>query len=213
MGNKQYLNMFSRAIPVTTVNEENRTIQNVITTEDPAVVFDWYRFEPIREVLLMDGMVAPTQVPLLDAHSRFSSGDVLGSSKNFRREGDSIIADTEFSSVAERQWTLVKEKHLTDTSVGYRTLDDASVVIKHGEKASVNGRDYENNYPDKLTMIVRKRWELKENSVVPIGADQRAKFRSEFVDEPIKEEQIKHPAQPSARWMQNIHSYLKLKQR
>ena len=37
------------------LNEEARTVDAVMTTEAPAKVFDWERWEIVDEVLLMDG--------------------------------------------------------------------------------------------------------------------------------------------------------------
>ncbi|MDH4317947.1 MAG: hypothetical protein OEV64_06120 [Desulfobulbaceae bacterium] len=57
----------------------------ILTTEQPATVFGWNRWDFVEEVLLMEGMRVPAigQVPLLDSHSRASVDDVLGSVSDF----------------------------------------------------------------------------------------------------------------------------------
>ncbi|HEA65263.1 MAG TPA: hypothetical protein ENI07_00335, partial [Desulfobacterales bacterium] len=49
------------------LNEEERSVEVVGATENPAEVFDYKRFEIVTEVLLMDGLEMPKtrQVPLL----------------------------------------------------------------------------------------------------------------------------------------------------
>ena len=49
-----------------------RTVRAVAATEAPVQVWDWDRYEVVREVLLMDGAVLPDngQVPLLDEIGR-----------------------------------------------------------------------------------------------------------------------------------------------
>jgi hypothetical protein len=54
-----------------TINEENRTVEAVISTENPVLVFDWSRFEPVYEILLSSGRDSNTnQVIMLDSHRR-----------------------------------------------------------------------------------------------------------------------------------------------
>lgn len=164
------------------VNEMERTAETVMTTENPAVVVDWSRWELIREVLLMDGVIMPEtkQIPLLDTHDSEEIADILGSVRNMRTEGDSLIGTVHFSSVAEDAFIKVKEGHLTDVSVGYKVFSDSTIRIPKGEKAIVNGREFENNFNDNLDLVIRTKWELLELSLVPIGADPSAKFRSRF---------------------------------
>lgn len=173
------------------MNEEERSIEGVLSTETPVVVFDWARFEPVLEVLLMDGVELPERVPLLDSHSRYSTADIIGTTRNFRREVDMegnpiIVATNYFSSVEENAFVKAKEGHLTDTSIGYMIDPEHTVKVKRGDSKIVNGRMWKNDYD--MDMVIRKKWKLFENSLVPIGADQRAKLRSEL---PPVQEQIK----------------------
>lgn len=154
----------------------DKPLRWVLTTEAPATVFDWEQWDFVDEILLMDGMVHPPQVPLLDAHSRYSVEDILGSVAEFDRAEtgghQAIEATIRFASDDKAQRTLakVRDGHLTDGSVGYRVT--RSLYIPDGQEAAVAGRLYQG--PVKISTG----WELKEFSMTPIGADTLAKVRS-----------------------------------
>lgn len=187
----QFKDILSREVVLRTpsINEEDRAIRGIIATEQPVIVMDWYRWEPVREVLMMDGANIPDKVPLLDTHSRFEVSNIKGSTTRFDYENDSVLGliitgDNIFSKTAETEYTLAKEGHLDSTSIGYRVYDSESVSIPYGQQMEINGRVFKNDYPDKLPLVIRKKWDLLENSLVPIGADKAAKFRSMFAGEP-----------------------------
>ena len=150
----------------------------VLTTEAPATVFDWQRYEFVDEILLMDGLVLPDcrQVPLLDAHSRWSVDDILGSVSDFAAaevDGHQAVeAVVRFAADERSQRTRQKvlDGHLTDGSVGYAVT--RSLWIPEGEQAAVRGRLFTG--PVKIS----HEWHLKEFSATPIGADALAKVRS-----------------------------------
>lgn len=156
-------------------DQEKKTVRIVLASETPSMVFDWERWDFVEEILLMDGMELPegrTQVPLLDAHNRWEISAILGSITGFatvadRKEAVLTLASTEEAQTAD---TLIREGHLTDISAGYKPLE--SIYVPKGEKAIVNGRTF--NGPVKVT----KRWQLKEGSLVPIGADVASVVRS-----------------------------------
>lgn len=212
--NKFYENHYSREalIRLETINEEERSIEGVLSTETPVIVYDWYRGQPVNEVLLMDGVELPGKVPLLDAHSRFSTADIIGSTTDFRRGTDDagnpvIFAKNVFSSTEDKIFTKAKEGHITDTSIGYTVSKNDTVEVKPGKTENINGRDWTND--GNMSMLVRTKWTLKENSLVPIGADKLAKLRSEFtpVEEEVKvDEEVK--VARSLRMNRNIHNNL-----
>jgi len=150
----------------------------VLTTEAPATVFDWQRYEFVDEILLMDGLVLPDnrQVPLLDAHSRWSVDDILGSVSDFAAaevDGHQAVeAVVRFAADERSQRTRQKvlDGHLTDGSVGYAVT--RSLWIPEGEQAAIRGRLFTG--PVKIS----HEWHLKEFSATPIGADALAKVRS-----------------------------------
>lgn len=166
-----------RSVPAT-LDEAARSVEFVAATEQPATVFDWDRWEPVDEVLRMDGVQLPPaqQVPLLDTHDRGSVSCVLGSFRDFRVEGDQLVGTAFFSATpeGERAMQLVREGHLTDVSVGYTVA--ASTWVKPGSSAEVEGRTYAG--PLRVTTA----WKLNEVSLCPIGADNRAKARAGAVN-------------------------------
>ena len=186
IGTGDFTGMMSRSVCLfnraeSTINEEKRTVRAIITTEQIAQVMDWERWEIIDEILLRDGAEFPAsgQVPLLNNHSRYELTDILGSASDIVKKDDGWDAELRVSTLeeAENAWILIKEKHLTDVSIGYRTYPDHTVMIAPGESTVIGGKSYKND--GKRTLAIRKKWTVKEVSLVPIGADTRAKMRSE----------------------------------
>ena len=159
-----------------TVDEEERTVEAVMTTEEPTTVFDWSRYGPIEEVLLMSGARYPPQVPLLHAHSRYSLDDILGSTRDIRLDGSKMRGRLHFADDedVERYWQKIVQGHVTDVSIGYRV--DESTEVPAGESKKIKGREYT---AKKGPLRVTTKWTLRELSVVPIGADPKAKLREE----------------------------------
>lgn len=172
------------AVNVSSLDESTRSVEAVIATETPVLAFDMRTWSPVNEILLMSGcrMPANKQIPLLDSHSRFSVGQVLGSTRTLRVEGDKLIGRNYFSKrqAAEDAYQMTREGHLTDNSIGYRLLKYTS--IEPGQTADIAGRKF--TAPKEMGLRVVTEWQLFENSIVPIGADQMAKVRSEA--EPIE---------------------------
>lgn len=196
---EQFEGMFSRQAVITEMraaddNGKETSFRNVLATEQPVIVFDWYRWEPVREVLLMSGVELPKsrQVVLLDAHSRYAISTIKGSTRNVEVVDKQLEGDTYISSTAEKERILVEEKHLTDTSIGYETYNEHSVYLAPGEETIIDGEKFRNDYNDGYGMAIRKRWTLRENSLVPIGADDLAKFRALYSD---RENQNSKPIQ------------------
>ena len=154
-----------------TLNEENRSVGVVLATETPTSMYD-YEYGRVLEVLLMSGVVLPQsgQVPLLDTHNRWSVNGQLGSMQNMAVQGDALYAEAVFSTTAEKPFTLVREGHLTDLSVGYVVHE--SVFVEKDTTVTVEGRVFTG------PVKVATRWEVKEGSFTPIGADKNAKARA-----------------------------------
>ena len=168
-----------RSIPVradgpASLDAANRSVEVVGATEEPVEVYDFERWEVVREVLLMDGCELPRmrQIPLQDTHQRGTTASTLGSYRDMRVDGGQLLGRAFFSSVAEAEspWVKVREGHITDFSVGYRQVE--STWIPEGESAVIRGRTF------KGPLRVTSRWRPKELSVVPVGADELAKARS-----------------------------------
>ena len=154
------------------LDDTARTVDFVLATEGRVPVWDWER-GMIDEILLMSGCSFPEQVPLLDAHSRCSIEDQLGSLRGLRVEGESLLATAHFSSTAGDAFRKVAEGHLTDISVGYSV--DESYWIPECETGFVgeSGRSFAG------PVRVVSKWTVREGSLTPIGADDAAKARSQ----------------------------------
>lgn len=163
-----------------TLDRKSRSLELVIATETPVLMFDWSTGERVPEVLLAAGCILPdgaAQVPLLDTHSRESVSHVLGSVSGARVDGDCVVGRAYFSETpaAEETFRKFEEGHLTDFSAGYSVT--AIVRVKKGETTTINGRKW------KGPVNVVTSWTLKEVSCCPIGADVRAKVRAEVVED------------------------------
>jgi hypothetical protein len=163
-----------RAEGPSTLDEENRSVEVVMSTEDPALVYDWER-GLVNEVLLMSGAQLPEsrQLVLLDAHSRYETANIIGSAREIKIESAAMIGRAIYSTApeAESPWIKTREGHLTDYSIGYRV--DEAVWVPEGQTATIEGRIF------KGPVKVVTKWTPRELSAVPIGADQNAKARSE----------------------------------
>jgi len=169
-----------------TLDEDARTVDAVMTTEAPAKVVDWDRWEIVDEILILDGAQYAKQLPLLNSHDRSGVEQVLGSVREIRRDGEGLVGTVHFSSVpeADSALTKVREGHLTDFSIGYTVQE--SVWVPEGQSYTLNGKAYEG--PVKLST----KFEIKELSICPIGADKLAKARAAANLNP-KEEPIMEP--------------------
>ena len=173
-----------------TLDDEQKTVKFVATTEQPAQVWDWERFDVVDEVLRMDGIILPKsgRVPLLDSHARHSVANILGSADTWDftevdgHNGIETVVRFASDNGGKDAFQKVRDGHLTDMSVGYRVLE--SQWIPDGERADIGGKLYTG------PLKVATRWELKEVSLTPIGADALAKVRSE----PQKQTPVASPA-------------------
>jgi len=168
-----------------TANHEERSIEAVLSTENPVEIYDWRTGEVIDEVLLADGAEIPSQLPLLANHARWSIDEILGSVRNIRVEKvdgqpASLVGKLHLAKdddAANRAWNKITQGHLTDLSVGYRIIDDKTQIVAPGQTAVIAGRKFT---AAKRSLRVASAWTPKEASLVPIGADKAAKTRSPF---------------------------------
>lgn len=169
MPQRDALNYREFSVRAETVDEKNRSVEAVVTTESPVPMFDWERYEIVPEVLLMKGAQYPKQVPFLNAHSRFSVDDQLGSARELRTEGDKMLGRMFFATASQKEFDKVREGHVTDVSAGYQNL--VVVHVPRGQKQVIEGREFTG------PVNVVTKWKLREVSLVPIGADEQAKLR------------------------------------
>jgi hypothetical protein len=175
-----------------TYREDDHSIEFILATEEPARVWDWERFDVIKEIIVADGVMIPKngQVPLVDSHDRSTIENILGSVREIRTQGAEVVgrlyfASTEPAKLAEQ---MIKDGHLDSGSVGYEQAD--SEWIGENESKEMNGRHYAG------PVLLTKSWRLKEFSLVAVGADPNSKAREETVilsreavDEEIQKEQ------------------------
>jgi hypothetical protein len=171
----------SFGLRVSTARDSDRSVEAVLVTESPVWVMDWERWEPVREVLTIPGLVAlPEQLPLLDSHHRSRVGDQLGSTRGMRVEDGGelgqIIVGRRYlgrQQSARDAYEMIQDGHLTDGSIGYEILEYRT--LREGESAEVDGRVYRNDSPEPLRLVTT--WRLMEDSLTPVGADSAAKVR------------------------------------
>jgi hypothetical protein len=178
---KDNVNICTRQISVVpnSLNKEARTIDAVMSTENPTRIFAFDRGDIVEEILIGSGMRSNGKAPLLDSHDRSTIQNIAGSVSNFReQENGDVIGTMTFTSETDAGrsgFELARENHLTDVSVGYQPK--AIKDIEPGQSENVNGRDFT---AGTIPLRITQEWELKELSLVPIGADSEAKIREEM---------------------------------
>jgi len=176
--NLERRDMTTRALTLRadTLDDKARTVEAVLTTDTPTRVFDWSEMAFVDEILVMSGAEYPAQVPLLRVHNRWSTDDVMGSVRDIHNGSNQLVGRLHFATdeATERDWQKTREGHLTDVSIGYRVLE--SEMIKQGTTKTIAGRKWT---ATDGPLRVSTRWQLKEASMVPIGADPNAKIRED----------------------------------
>jgi hypothetical protein len=166
--------------PPSTINEEARSVDCVIATENPVLRLNWNTWEYEQEVLLMDGCrmdEIKDGIPLINSHrSGEGVNAVFGTTINIRIEGDKLVGTRIFSAVpeADKVFRMIKEGHLKKQSVGYRIMK--SVKVAPGETVKVLGIDRKND--GELSIRYVTDWIPAEDSIVIIPADPKAGVRS-----------------------------------
>lgn len=157
-----------------TLNNESRSVNIIISSDNPVVEYDRETDSYWPTVLLPESIRQPKnkQVPLLDCHSRNSTSDQIGSVRNMKVEGPQFVGDAYFADdeKSDRVFNLVKGGHLTDYSIGFRSMDWE--YVEEGEKKEFYGR----TYVGPVKVVTKS--SIQEVSSCPIGADDNAKNRS-----------------------------------
>jgi len=159
-----------------TINEETRSFEAVMATDAPAAVYDWSRERIIDETLRIDGASFADQVVLLESHSTWSLDSVLGSVRNIHNEKGRLVGRAQLmdgDEAADKAWNKIRQGHLRDVSIGYRVLE--YVDIPAGQSEKIEGKKYT---AEGRALRVTTKFEVKELSLVPIGADANAKIRA-----------------------------------
>jgi len=153
---------------------KDEPLRLVLASENPVRVFDWEEWEIVDEILRMDGLEFPSQVPLLNSHDRSEARSVIGSIRDLGVAGDRLEGSAYFASNDQAQEIrqLYEEGHLTDFSIGFQA--DEVMKVKRGEKTTIKGR----TYTGPVRIITKSR--AKEGSAVAIGADEQAKALRQY---------------------------------
>lgn len=157
---------------ISNADAEQRSIPIVLATESPVPVYDVSRMEMVDEVIVMDGMDLPRQLPLVDSHNRDSVRNVLGSIRDLEISDSRLIGRAYFSSDenGRQAFQNYADGHLTDFSIGARRL--------------------EQEYEGKTRYVTRS--QPVEGSAVIVGADPNATasvaVRAYFDSESLKGE-------------------------
>jgi hypothetical protein len=173
-------------LTASTLDVEKRQVQSILTTEDPALVYDYRTGRVVLEVLLMAGCEYESQTPLIRDHNQYSVTSIVGSVSDHSIDRDAIVGWLRFGSdlddTAEGIWKRVAQGHLRRVSVGYDYSQADFVTIAAGETAIVAGRSF--TAPKDRDLRVVKRWRLREVSLVVVPADPRAQLRGTTADNP-----------------------------
>jgi hypothetical protein len=164
----------SMALTPGTIDEATRSVEAVLSTENAAIVRSGKGV--IEEVLRADGAQFGVQLPLIDGHDTSSSDNVRGSVRDIRVEGNRIAGRVVFAETesGNRAWELVRQGHLTDVSIGYRVNNWEDIPANSARL--VSGLEYRTG---PRPMRVTTSYTIREVSLVPVGADQAAKFRAD----------------------------------
>jgi hypothetical protein len=190
-----------------TARDDDRSVEWLLSTEEPIDVFDWQRGDIIGEVLVSSGIEIPAngQVVLLDSHDRGSNQAVLGSCREIRVTPSGVVGRLYFSRKqrAVDAWNDVQDGHQTDGSVGYEPIEwqDVEAGQSYVVKTATGERAYQG--PVRIT----RRWKLKEFSLPPIGADPAAKARAEVAPQPSTHSAIRAESKTGGTFAMNPKLY------
>lgn len=167
------------AMRAQTANAENHSIEAVLSTEQPVLMWDYNTWQAIDEVLLASGRTESESIPLLDSHRTETISRILGHVEDVATEGNTnnTIGRLLFDSndpEAVVAYGKYAGLHATDVSVGY--VVTAWMDIKAGESATLGGRTF---VAGPRTLRIATAWRLDEASAVCKGADNKAKVRSD----------------------------------
>ena len=159
-------------------------VDTIATTDAPAIVVDWSRWEMIREILPMRYCEKPVndKAVLLDAHSRWSIEDAKGSAKNWTTTEHELLCKCFISKAEPEVRQKIEDGTIDSVSIGYQTDRNQTIEIPKGKSVKVDGVEYKNEFEDDMPMVVRLWWKVKELSLVPIGADAAAKLKRAMTD-------------------------------
>jgi len=159
-----------------TADEENLSIESVLSTDNPVAMWDWDEWELVDEILTTSGRKEESHLPLLDSHSRHSVANNLGNIVDVRSDGNLTVGLLMFDSgmeLARDTFRKYAKDHLRNVSVGY--IVTRHVTIDAGETMEIEGVTYTAGPKRKLRIALE--WILQEVSAVNLAADKAASVR------------------------------------
>lgn len=193
----------SLCVRAETADDATLSVECDLATDGPVTVMDPENWRIIEERLISTGFDSPGQIPLLDSHNRWSVGSVLGSIRNLRIEGNKVVGRMFFArgdAAAESAYRKVKDKHITDVSVGYRAV--SYVDIPAGQSHDVDGTKYTASAD--RTLRITTKWRAHEGSLTAIGADPNAKVRTKQGASPLPTQEPRKMNEQLRRYLESI---------
>lgn len=162
---------YTRAIfQPSTLDEKTRTIEVIVSTENPVRMYDWWTGQSFNEVLSLEAGHFRTErldagLPLLDNHKRTGTLGVYGVVESWRVEDNKLIASVRFDDddESEKYYRKVKNGIVRGISVGYNV--DVYEELPTGDSQMLTMRAID--------------WTPLEVSLAPIQADTQSVVRSE----------------------------------
>jgi hypothetical protein len=163
--------LLTQAAPITTVDQEARTVEVVFSTSD--LCSHWVRHNgevrrmPTRVVMeegAADLETLKASGPVLNSHMSWGLDDVIGSVQDAWIENGRAMARLKFSADPEVEsiWRKVQEGTLRNVSMGFEVEEQ-----ELREEEGPNGQ--------RMDVMYFTRWTPREISMVAIGADRGAR--------------------------------------
>lgn len=165
------LPLLTRAVPVTSVDEANRTFRTCWSTGAQVRRFDWWTGRYYLEELSLDPKAVRLDrmnggAPLLNSHQQWDLRSVLGVTEKAWLEKGEGLSDVRFSDRDDEVnafWRDVVNGIIRNISSGYIVHR----FVKHDPEQEGG-----------IARWVAEDWEPVEQSLVPVGADALAGVRS-----------------------------------
>lgn len=165
-----------------THNDETRSMDVLIATENPVDRWDEDHGEAYQEILLMDGLQFRNkrQVPIVDSHDRSTVRNVYGSVRDLRTVDPGHYPDVDVRALGGRAffasdqdsvdaYEKLRDGHLTDFSITATPVEVQTV--RRGETVEVGGTEFVG--PAELHLA----WQPTDASLVAAGADELSTVR------------------------------------
>jgi HK97 family phage prohead protease len=155
--------LFRTPVTPVSVDDKARTVELIASTGAGVVRadFDGPFIETLEVTAAAVDLTRLDGMPLLDSHRQDGLDRVLGVVRGARFDAGNLVVRVEFSHRAEAVWQDVKAGIIRNVSVGY---------------APLTWRDGQDPKGARVRTVTH--WELREVSLVPVGADPAAKVRT-----------------------------------